>query len=499
MLLEAFSQSILKWLRIPPGSSVRKANEPSTSSAAFENEYVDAILDITVDDICVGEEPLSIVYDDKSSSVAKLKLDDITKEFNSIVKDVCRDLLENGYAVYDAEVGKNNKLVLLPVLDQVEFYLTKSKQVVAYAIEDGKQEKENLSGKVIFINYNKRDLEKVEDCKYLDIPDAEDIRYKINPRPMQLANAHKTIQGLNNCEDSIAKYRALLRPVRWANVDIGTAVGDQQTEVVDSISQGINANSTSLSNGAAYSEFDDNIPIMPNRKGIGKPEIASDIPSADISDLADLEYWLKKLALITRFPSSYLDFTKVLGETAVSMLRGDLRYQKLCKAVGTLIVTTINDFIQSSKFAKYKPVVSLTTIPTSEDDDVIDAMDKYVDLVEKIDNYICGEGDTIDPDAALHRLELLQTLFSTSTNSPVITKWFSDYREYIEQFKAAETPEGEEGLGEEGLGDLGDMGDFGSEGGYPDEGSLDSGSEGGMEDLSEEGGAEDIEILQPQS
>ena len=49
--------------------------------------------------------------------------------------------------------------------------------------------------------------------------------------------------------------------------------------MVDTISSAINANSTSLVRGTSYQEFDDNIPVLPNRKGLGKAEIVSDIPS----------------------------------------------------------------------------------------------------------------------------------------------------------------------------------------------------------------------------
>lgn len=490
MLLEAFGQAILKWLRVPPGASVRHANDPTTSSGNVENEYIDAILDITTDDICIGESPLSITYENSTPEIVQLKLDSICDEFNDVVKDVCRDLLEVGFSVYDAHVSEDNRLCLLPELGKLEFYLTKDKRVVVYETDDTKRDKVNLANKIIFINYTARDLEKVEDGR-IDVPESKDIKFKISPRAMQLASSTKTLTGLNNCEDSIAKYRALLRPLRWANVDIGTASGDQQQEVTESISQGINANSSSLSNGAAYSEFDDALPIMPNRKGIGKPEIVSDVPSANISDLADLGYWLKKLTLLTRFPMSYLDFSQPLGETAVSLLRGDLRYQKLCKAVGSLIIKTFNKYLQTSKFKEYNPTVALTTIPTTEDDDVVDAMDKYVDLVQKIDGYILGEGDQFDPVAALHRLEVLQSLYATSTNSPAITEWFAEYREYIEGFMNSSNQNEKEDDG--GLSEFDEGFDTDTGGGEPTPTSNDFDLYEGSETPG------DVEILQPQT
>lgn len=272
------------------------------------------------------------------------------------------------------------------------------------------------------------------------------MAFRIAPEPMQLKNAERTIQGLQTAEDAIARYRIQTsRFVRFANVDIGTAQGDTQKDVIDTISSAFNANSVSLANGTAYTEFDDNIPVLPNRKGLGKVEFVSDYPDANIKDLADVDYWLKKLNLIMRFPATYMDFSTNLDSTAVSMIRGDIRYSKLCKSVQSKITTTLNDYIQASKFKKYSPVVSLTQLPTSEDDDVISAMDQYVDITQKVESFVQGEVD--EPvEIKLHRLQLLQDLFSTSTTSPTLQKWFEDYRSYLTKLEkseeSVEVPEG---------------------------------------------------------
>lgn len=428
MLLEAFSQTILRWLRIPPGASLRKASGPSTSSSQgdiSENDYVQSIVSITVDDICIGEAPLSINFNSTTPESVQLKLKAINDEFNDVVKWVATDLCISGYSVYDVSVNKKNRLVVLPYLEPVEFYLTKDKKVVAFNIEG--KEKKSLSNKLIFINYSKSALSKVEDKDL-----KSDLAFKITPEPMQLKNADRTVQGIQSAENSLAKYRAQLsRIVRYANVDIGSAQGDTQKDVVDTIASAINANSGSL--GEAYTEFDDNIPVLPNRRGLGKVDLVTDIPSADIKELADVTYWLGKLNLLLRFPSTYLDFSQNLDSTAVSLIRGDLRYAKLCGSVRTKITRTLNDFINASKFAKYEPVFSLVQLPTSENDDVISALENYVGIARDTEDFVMGT--EVDKKAALHRLKLLQDLLSTSTNSPELQKWFEEYREYIDSLE----------------------------------------------------------------
>jgi len=426
MLLESFSQTILRWLRIPPGTSLRKADGPSTSSSIGkidENEYVEAILDITVDDVCVGEEPLSINFDSTTPEVTQKKLKGINDEFNSIVKWVARDLASEGVSVYDVTVSKKNKLIVIPFLEDVEYFLTKEKRVVAYAV--GSKDESQLTNKLIFINFDKKSLQPVEDKR------SSDIIFKIVPAPMQLRNVERTVSGLVSAEDSLARYRIQLgRLARWVNVDVGASQGDTQKDVVDTISSSINANSSSLMNGNLYQEFDDNLPVLPHRRGLGKAEIVSDVPSANISDIVDLDYWKTKLALLMRFPATYLDFSKSLDTTAVSLLRGDLRYSKKCTSIRTKITSTLNEYISSSKFNRYHPVFSLTQLPSSEDDDVIAALQSYVELSKDVEEFINGAEDT--KGLKLHKLKLLQDLFATSVSSPSIQSWFEEFRKYIE-------------------------------------------------------------------
>lgn len=414
MLIESFSQAILKWLRIPPGAAVRKANSSDTENSIDDNDYVQAIIDITVDDICIGDNPLSVDYESSDLGIQKA-IDQIIAEFNTVVKDVARDLCISGVSAWEVKI-KDKLFQLIPIIDEFEIYMKKDKSLV---VVQGDKSLDCL----LFINYNKRSLSKSDDEKYL---------FKIAPQAMQLRNAERTIEGITNAEKSIARYRGLLKPLRWANVDIGAAQGDTQQDVVDTISSAINADSDSLTNSTTYSDFNDNIPILPNRKGIGRVDIVSDIPSADIKELSDLDYWLSKLNLVMRFPATYMDFSKSLSESAVSTLRGDIRYLKLCSSVQSKITNTINKYLQDSAFKEAKPVVSLIQLPSSEDDDVIQALGDYNDLAESVENFVM-EGE--DKVACMHRLTLLKDLFDSVTTSPLLQKWFDDFESYIKETK----------------------------------------------------------------
>lgn len=495
MLLESFSAMILKFLRIPPGTSLRKANGAHTSSSGNydieHNDYLNTILDITVDDICIGEDPISITCSPSTPEAQKIILEQIAEEFNNIARWVARDLCAYGYSIYDVDIDKDtNRMLLFPYLDEVQFFLTRKKKILAWSYDDQGKEKKNLQNKLIFINYDRTSLSKIEDssANTRDLP--SDVLFAVAPIPMQLKNIENTLKGLVTAEDSIAKYRGLLRPARWINVDVGTAQGDQMDSVVDGISSAINCNSTGLGNGTSFAEFDDNLPVLPNRKGLGRADIAESLPTANVAELADLDYWVNKLVLLMRFPGSYLDFTKELGSSATSLIRSDLRYYKLCKSVRALMITTMQDMLNTSKFASAEPDVNMTEYPSSEDADVLQALGDYADTASSIDNYIIGEDG--DKTAMRHRLKILRTLYGMSTNSPGVDEWFNSYTEYIDNLTPAmEGGDSPMGGGDSPLGGGGGGLDLDEPLGGPE----DFGS-GDLDDIGDES-EDDFELVEP--
>ena len=95
-----------------------------------------------------------------------------------------------------------------------------------------------------------------------------------------------------------------------------------------------------------YMNFDDTIPVLPNRKGVGKPELTQEIPEVNIDKLADLEYIMSKIFLQTRFPKTYADFSTNIDSTAASTIRGDVRYARVVSYARTKIEDTINDYLE---------------------------------------------------------------------------------------------------------------------------------------------------------
>lgn len=515
--VDGFFSTIKAALGIPAGTSWRKgyglpanSNGGATDTDLRDNPYAEAICDITADDVCRGETPVSYNYElpDGEEELPKehlAVLDSFKDELNSVVRWISKDLQMMGVSVYDVTLDKEaNELHLLPNLKELKFYLTKDKRIVAYDMSEVKKEKQNLEDVIIFINYEKSSLLEVpENSKDL----TDDIKFEITPTPMQFKNTKSTLDALNMIENALKRYRAQLsRIVRYATVDIGLSNGDTQKDVVEAIAAAINADSMNLSS-TTNEEFNDNIPVIPTRNGKGEPKLTIDKPEGDIKEVVDLKYFLDKLCLITRFPATYMDFSQALGGTAASMILGDLRYAKLCASIRTLIEKTINEFISRTKsLENYNVVYSLIQLPTSEDDDVLQAMSNYVELTSKVDEFVMSDNDEEEPiDVKIHRLKMIQGLFNASVKSPVLQDWFNDYIDYLEDLKTKRqedevTEQGEGSAGDfEGGGDFGGGEDFGG-GGLSDLGEPDfTGEDIGRETDLGGGGAPEIEMVEPQT
>ena len=188
------------------------------------------------------------------------------------------------------------------------------------------------------------------------------------------------------------------------------------------------------------------------------------------------------------------------------MIRSDLRYAKLCNSIRTLIEKTINEFVSRTQSReKYNVVFSLIQLPTSEDDDVLQAMSNYTDVVSEIEGLVMGDDPEEPIEQKIHRLKSLLGLVNASIKSPVIQDWYNDFLDYLEELRQAQN-NGEELNGEAGVegggsgGGLGGGEDLGG-GGLPDLGEPDFTSEdlGGGEELGGGGGAPEIETFEPQT
>lgn len=423
---EGFSQMLLNFLRVPPGSSIRReysaknTHATELSEAITQNEYIQSVLDITRDDICIGKKPF--YYDCNNNApkeVTDIVEDKILPAFNSVVTWISRDLQSLGFSVFKS-VLSNDKYFLVPVLDEIEFFLNENMELVAFITGD-----ENpIADAVIYCNYEKYSLTKVEDS------DKNGMLFKVVPTPMQLKNVEKTSAEQLSTERAIQKYRQLLsRIVRFISVDVGLSQGNKNSDVVDAVSNAINADSDTLQNMGNFTMYNDEIPIIPHRKGIGKPDYEEHIPSADISGLADLDHIMGKLNLQLRFPKSYGDFNQALSETAASTARGDIRYNRMISAIRTLVEDTTNEFLQQEpKLEEAGVVFKLSELPTPETADVVETLNQFASFVQDVwESVFSAETEK----EALCKVQALEALLSGTAKLPYVTEFMQVVNSYI--------------------------------------------------------------------
>lgn len=445
--LTGFFNTIQNYLGVPQGVLIRKnypynGNNTVDGYDITENDYISVILDITVDDICIGNSPLSYTCADETPESVRVKTDQLCEEFNKIMKWTARDLCVKGYSIYTASVVKEKNeqltegtsadiLKLMPFLDAVEFFMDKNGEIVVYNAET--KEKENLDNIVLFINYDKTSLSKIKDSKFVsDVADKK-LLFSVKPTPMQLKKVASAVKSLGMCESALLRYREQMsRIARFMTVDVGVSQGDQTDNVVDGISSAINADSLSLMTSEETCLFNDAIPVIPHRRGYGKPELQSDIPQYDLKELGDIDYFLSKVSLMTRFPATYIDFSKTIDSGVATLIKGDIRYSKLCESVRTCINDTINKYFRTAdNFKDYDILFALNTSPDSADADRVTALSDITDITDRMHTFIIQDGEG-DVDIMRKRLELLKVMVGSKCSSVEVSNFFDKEQEYLD-------------------------------------------------------------------
>ena len=452
----ALGLMVLRVLGLSPVAAWRPANRSGGSAATTVDAYIqnsdliNTIVDITASDVSYGENPIYLVgLDSIRTDELRERTERLCTALNRISNWAATDLLKRGLSLYtlhqEPDVRGGVRPVLLPYEADVTLFMTTSGSVVL--LDKSGARLENL---LMFLNYSKESLVKISESTWSVFDNKEfekkDLLYQIIPEPIQLKNLARPARDLALIEQSMYRYRQQLsRILRYVTVDVGVAQGDKITDAIDDVSQALNANSMSLTAGVGLDSeltFDDAIPIIPVRRGVGKPEIEESIPNfAAIKDMGDLDYTLGRIFMGTRFPKTYADFNTNLSETTVSLLRGDIRYTHLVTRCRSLMERTINDWYHGSVTTdKSEDVIfRMTKLPGTEDSDVVDVLSSFAEFSN-------GFFDTINnlstETEALSLLGSLEALLADTSNLPSIQAWFETTRAYIhDKFKEAESEE----------------------------------------------------------
>lgn len=460
---QGFLLNIMSFLGIPPGTRVRKADSNKdtdwAAKALSSHDFINTIVDITADDVCIGGCPVYIDgLEELKSPLYSAKLSLLSDAINDIIKWASVDTLKQGVSVYKLVIKKDGTPRLIPLNDSFEFYMNSEGDVV---VELNGEVKKDL---LVFLNYSKESLISLTESSTDSKLKGKGYLYKIEPEPVQLKHVRSVATDLYMVERAMYRYRVQLsRIVRFAEVEVGLSQGDNEDSCADNASAAVNANSMSLgmTSTTEAMDFDDNLPVVPTRKGVGSIEVKSDIPDFSmLKDMPDLEYTINRLFLALRFPKTYSDFNEALNQTAVSLIRGDIRYTRLTDSDRDLLQNTLNTWVFGDKRGDQKLDLSfkLTTIPSTEDDDVIESLQKYSEFTKESFAFI--DEATSESDATI-RLKSILILLGDSANLKSIQSWYTQMLEYVsEKFSESEKSDESGSESDEFSSDSGDLEDI---------------------------------------
>ena len=169
--LQSLGLMLANFLGIPPGVSLRRtygnrgtsANGNGLSEILANHDFINSIVDITSDDVCVGNSPVYVSgLSSISSPILKQRTEDICVALNKIVRWAAVDLLKHGLSMYvfhsyEDRVAGRVKASLVPFVEDVKIYMKRDGSIVFYDTKD--RVVENV---LVFLNYSKESLVKIE-------------------------------------------------------------------------------------------------------------------------------------------------------------------------------------------------------------------------------------------------------------------------------------------------------------------------------------------------
>lgn len=163
----------------------------------------------------------------------------------------------------------------------------------------------------------------------------------------------ETYKILRALEDAIVKYRlAKSKLIRFVNVDVTRLADDEKVAAIINYVHGSIATDEAIG-GTDYEESTSHAaPItvtIPVKNGVGSIHVEEFNTDVNISELADLDYFMNKLFAGLRTPRSYFNYDEALpgaGMSGASLAKMDIRYARAVKKVQRVLVNGIKDLIR---------------------------------------------------------------------------------------------------------------------------------------------------------
>lgn len=288
------------------------------------------------------------------------------------IDTVASGVVAYGEFIFDVQTTKSKKtsryentLVLMPrkhIENIYHFMLENEEQAYAEIKESTEQDAgkiyDNFEPFTKFLHFINTSLENSKDIKIKVRKDGKEITkkaYLLQGESIITERILETWKILRTLENALIQTRlAKSKIVRIVNVDVTSLSDNSKAQnIVDYIHNSIvvNENIDPASNQYSQTSMQAEpvIITVPVKNGVGKVSIEEFTMDANISEIADVDYFLNKLFAGLRIPKLYFDYSEALpgvGAGASSLAKTDIRYSRAVKKIQRVLVWGIKSMIR---------------------------------------------------------------------------------------------------------------------------------------------------------
>jgi hypothetical protein len=166
----------------------------------------------------------------------------------------------------------------------------------------------------------------------------------------KVLESYKILRAL---EDAIVSYRlAKSKLIRFVNVDVTRLADDAKVQNIVNYVHSALATNEAIG-GTEYEESASQaapvVVTVPVKNGVGTITVQEFNSDVNISEIADLNYFMNKIFAGLRTPRSYFNFDEALpgmGGSGASLAKMDIRYARAVKKVQRVLVNGVKDLIR---------------------------------------------------------------------------------------------------------------------------------------------------------
>lgn len=383
---------------------VLQLNEKAWSHIYALCKYGDLYLELFKDDEDIDGSTRDDMVTTRGTSSSVVKSHKTGSYLEEYVEQVANpaeiyDLMQKGKTVGFIKVNTDDDGDVTSLKRSINHYIAQGEETVIYPPDKYihiclAQNTERFPDKVR-ISYRTKDDE--DEASYGELAYSE---YVVRRGKSILFDIYKTYKELSLLEDSILMSRVTRSSIiRILQVEVGDMPKAQARETLKRVKRLIEQKNYMNKNDGTYSSVAspgpiDNIIYVPTREGKGNISMSNIGGDADIKSIADLDYYLSKLAGGLKVPLGYIQGTSgengLAGGQALTKL--DSRYARTIKRVQNAyiagITTLVNIFALSRGLVDHinSFTIKMTSPATQED----------LDRDETISNHVSMVGDIMD-------------------------------------------------------------------------------------------------------